>query len=76
MKTIAYIDKVEGKTLMAFKIINDNRNNLNLYSFKRINRIQEALKELKHMGNIDIYYIKGNKKRLLFSKGLLKMFNS
>jgi len=61
MKTIGYRERVK-----CLKIIH--------CYFKtgqtRHERINEALKELRHMGNINVYLIKGNKVRYLFSKGM------
>ena len=73
MKTIAYIDKCDGnKTLKGFKI-NDSQNHLNnLFSQKRLDRIKEALKELKGMGNIAVYLIKGNKTQRAKKLGVMK----
>ena len=68
MKTIGYLDRVEGKTIKAFNSPNDSKNKLNIFNFKRINRIQEAFKELKNMGNIEVYLLQGNKQRLLFTR--------
>jgi len=72
MKTIAYIDKVENKTLHCYKL-NDCqlfRKTLLYPKQKRLSRIIEALEDLKHTGNIDIYLINGNKYRKILSKGI------
>lgn len=70
MKTIAYIDKADGnKVLRCFKL-DDHKYHLdNLFMQKRLDRIKEALSELKGMGNIKIYLIDGNKSRLLTTRG-------
>ena len=61
MKTIGYYDKGQ------------NRKGIIKAYFKagqtRHERIESALTELQHMGNITVYLIKGNKTRKLFSKG-------
>lgn len=57
MKTIAYKDNAGGQIKGYFA---DGET--------RHQRIQNALKELKHMGNITIYLVNGNKCRKLFRK--------
>ena len=57
MKTIAYQDVIGGTLHGYFK-----------EGESRHERIQNALKELKHTGRIFVYLIKGNKKRRLFYK--------
>jgi len=72
MKTIAYIDKVENKTLHCYKL-NDSqlfRKTLLYPKQKRLSRIVEALRELRHTGNIDVYLINGSKYRKILSKGI------
>jgi hypothetical protein len=72
MKTIGYLDRTEGKTIRLFNP--DYKKTipyqLPLGCLTRQERIIAGLKELKHMGNIEIYLIKGNKQRLLFKKGI------
>ena len=59
MKSIGYMDIVEGKTIRVF----NPKQNIN-----RHERIRMALDELKGMGNIIIYLINGNKYRKLFKR--------
>ena len=53
MKSIAFKDMAGGQIR---QYINQNKPNQ-----KRLERIYEALEELKHTGNIIIYKTKGNK---------------
>ena len=58
MKTIGYKDLATGKQGV-----------INCYFIegqRRHERINKALAELKHVGNIAVYLIKGNKTRRLF----------
>ena len=57
MKTIAFRDNAGGSINGYFK---DGQT--------RHERISEALKELKHTGNITVFLVKGNKLRKLFTK--------
>ena len=57
MKTIAFRDNLGGKLHGYFK-----------EGQTRHERIKEALKELKHVGNITIYLVDGNKTRKLLRK--------
>jgi hypothetical protein len=66
MKTIGYIDKCDGNKTVRGYVKKEERS---LFQQKRGERIQEALKELKHLGNCHIVMIKGNKTRILFSRG-------
>lgn len=67
MKTIGYIDKGDGQGLLrCFKLNDCNKHLDSLFMQKRINRVIEALKELRHMGNIEVYFINSNKRRFLF----------
>ena len=59
MKTIAYIDRGDGNKRM--KVYSKT-------SASRWERITEALKDLRHTGNILVYLINGNKRRLLLCK--------
>lgn len=59
MKTIGYKDNAGGSIYCFFKQ-GENQ--------PRHERIKEALKSLKHTGNITVYLIDGNKKRKLFRK--------
>ena len=65
MKTIGYLDRTEGKTINAY---HNCKPGFNMQS--RIDRILEALEDLKHTGNIEVYLLNGNKQRLLFTKGI------
>jgi len=60
MKTIGYRDLVENK-LRAFI----PKDKFPLFPLKKNDRIKQGLKELKTVGNIAVYLIKGNKIRLL-----------
>ena len=60
-------------TYKILKIYNPEGNNIrfnSLFMLKRIDRILDGLKELKHTGNINIYLVNNTKKRLILSKGL------
>lgn len=62
MKTIGIMDLVERK----IRIYNPKEF---FKSFqKRQDRIKEALKDIKGLGNIGVYLIKGNKYRLLWKQ--------
>lgn len=62
MTTIGYMDRTEGKTIRLFC----KQESRDLYQQKRIDRIKEALSELKPVGNIVVYLIQGNKQRVIF----------
>lgn len=62
MKTIGFKDNAGGMTNCYFNKSNPMQ--------PRHERINEALRELKHTGNITIYLINGNKVRKLFRKGM------
>ena len=64
METIGFMDRVENKTIRLF-YKNDSES---LFRQKKADRIIEAMRELKHTGNIAVYLIKGNKQRFLFCK--------
>lgn len=66
MKTIAYMDRTENKTLHYYFENPDTPLFFNRQ--KRLERINKALKELKHMGYIKVFLIDGNKTRFLFAK--------
>ena len=71
MKTIGYIDRCNGnKTLNIFKADNNQKHFDTLFNQKKYSRVFEALQDLKRVGNIKVYLINGNKKRLLFEKGI------
>ena len=56
MKTIGYIDLANGnKTMMFYNLPLKSKNE----------RITEALENLKHTGNIAVYFLKGKTQRLL-----------
>lgn len=57
MKSIAFKDNAGGSTVMYYK---DGET--------RHERIANALKELKHVGNITVYLVNGRKVRTLFRK--------
>jgi hypothetical protein len=59
MTNIAFRDKKSN----TIKIYSKNQN------FQKNERIKEALKELKYVGNIVIYLYKGNKLRIINNKG-------
>ena len=58
------MDRVEGKTIKVY-----TPKGLNKQFQSHWNRIAEALQDIKHLGNVNVYLIKGRKYRLLFSKG-------
>jgi trehalose-6-phosphatase len=62
MKTIGYKDKAGG-SIHIYK-------NASKPDQTRHERIREALKDLKHTGNINIYLINGRKVRKIASKGM------
>lgn len=61
MKSIGYKDKQTGQTGTIHCYFKHGQT--------RNERIMAALKELKYVGNIVVYLINGNKKRVLFTKG-------
>ena len=61
MKTIGYIDLGDGnKTMMFYSLPLKSKNE----------RIAEALENLKHTGNIAVYFLKGSTQRLLLTRKL------
>lgn len=58
MKTIAFRD-IQGGTIHAYFKEGETRHE----------RIKNALQELKHVGRINVYLVKGRKIKHLFSKG-------
>jgi hypothetical protein len=60
MKTIGYKDNATGRNGIIHCYFKQGQT--------RSERISEALKELKHVGNITVYLIKGKKVRPLFRK--------
>lgn len=73
MKTIGYKDRIENKTIMGYTSNKpyDRLEQLDLIpvKIKKNKRIADGLKEIKGLGNIHVYLIKGNKTRYLFSRG-------
>lgn len=67
MKTIGYMDRAEGKTIFVY---NPEHKQIqrSVFDLKAIDRIIQGLKELDHVGNIDIYLIKGNKFRKIATR--------
>lgn len=63
MKTLGYTDNCDGDKVLKVFYRQEERN---LFQQKRHERIQEALFELKHVGNITVYLIRGKKYRKLF----------
>ena len=55
MKTIGYKDKAGGSIYLYKNVSKPDQ--------KRHERIKEALQELRHTGNINIYLIRGRKVR-------------
>jgi CRISPR/Cas system-associated protein Cas10 (large subunit of type III CRISPR-Cas system) len=62
MTSILYRDKVSGSIFIYQPKYPAQRS---LYEEHKNERIMNAIKELKHMGNIDIYLYKHGKKRLI-----------
>lgn len=62
MKTIGVIDLVEKK----MRVYHNNQNDKTLFPQKRVTRMTEALADIRHQGNIAVYLVNGNKRRLLF----------
>lgn len=71
MKTIGIIDRADGNHRMKAYIPQSESvgNTIYMLSQKRIDRIYDALNEIKHTANIDVYLINGNKQRKIFSRG-------
>jgi hypothetical protein len=74
MKTIGYIDRGDGnKKLYEFvgnpQLTVGQSHDLFLMQ-KRVERIRNALNDLRGVGNIAVYLIDGKKARKLFVKGL------
>ena len=70
MKTIGYRDLGDPRGII-YQFNKPSRNwreDLFCHGQTRLERIQTALTDLQHTGNIRIFLIKGNKKRLLFSR--------
>lgn len=63
MKTIGYMDITEGKTIHRYNLQQPEQTNIFNPMQTKQQRIIAGLNELRHMGNIVIYYIKGNKYR-------------
>lgn len=73
MTTIGYIDNADGnRVLKGFKMDSFCRGGqtVEMFAQKRTARIQEAFRELRHVGNITVYLINGSKKRKLFRRGM------
>ena len=68
MKTIGYMDITEGKTIHRYNPEKPGQLNIFEPLQTRHERIIAGLDELKHCGNIIIYYIKGNKYRPVIRK--------
>ncbi len=66
MKTIGIRDLYDGSK--KIRIYNPNSNLLDKQT--RLERIFDGLQEIKNLGNVAVYYVHGNKYRLLFVKGL------
>lgn len=62
MKTIGYQDRAGGSIYIYKNISKPNQ--------KRHDRTIEALKELQHAGNINIFLIKGNRIRRIAKHGM------
>lgn len=63
MKTIGFIDRSEGRTIRMYQKPQGNQITVDDLLENSQTRYHAALKELQHMGNIDIYLIRGNKYR-------------
>lgn len=61
MKTIGYRDKAGGSIYLYKNVSRPDQ--------KRHDRVKEALNELRHTGNINIYLIKGNRVRRIAQHG-------
>lgn len=59
MKTIVYQDRISGAKYIY------NPQNIKLDILKNHERIETALNELRHVGNVNIYLYKHNKMRLI-----------
>lgn len=74
MKTIGIIDKADGSRRMRGYNLRVATTEINgticMFNQKRVDRIKEALIDIKHLGNVDVYLIYGRKQRLLFSRGM------
>lgn len=67
MKTIGYSDKCDGNRKI-YIYTDTGTDKLNCW-IKRNERIKNAFENLKHLGNVDLYLIKGNKTRLIATRG-------
>ena len=67
MKTLAWRDLADTRNVFCIPKLNKD---FTLFEPKRHERNLKLLQELKHTGNIGVYLLKGNKARLLFTKGL------
>lgn len=68
MKTLAYKDLGDTRNILYHPRIDKYKKDL--FDMNRHERNIDFLKEIKHVGNIAVYLIKGNKRRLLFVRGL------
>lgn len=73
MKTIGYTDRAYPNSIRLFSMTDDTYLLANKDSLPgrmtRENRIIEAFNELKGVAMINIYYVKGNKFRLISKRG-------
>jgi len=67
MKTLAWRDL--GDPRKIFYIPKASKE-LNIFEPKRHQRNLKLLESIRHTGNIEVYLLKGNKTRLLFTKGI------
>jgi hypothetical protein len=63
MKTIGYSDRCDGSGKIY--IYTQGGTRYNLFNQKKNERIQAAFSDLKHLGNVFLYYVNGNKARLI-----------
>ena len=70
MKTIGILDRGDGRGIIrAYKLDEGKRkDSLFQHGQTRIDRITEALNDIKHTGNIAVYLIQGNRTRFLFNR--------
>jgi hypothetical protein len=70
MKTIGYSDKCDGRNQIYIYTQNGQIPKYeSLFNQSKNERIIAGFKNIEHLGNCNIYYIKGNKTRLIAERG-------
>lgn len=65
MKTIGYVDRVEGRTLKSFTVEYAPQE----VKYTHHERMADAFKEIEGLGNVDIYLIQGRRYRKIATRG-------